>query len=106
MRYSTILVLALAAVCVSGCSTPSATPSGRPVLLRLEGRQHTIVITAAPGGPRYSMKDASGRIIFADLDRDQLRARHPNVLEQLDSTLAAKDAIVTHDRWPDGGLTR
>ena len=89
-----VLPVVIVAALWAGCSKrQTAMPAERQAttsktLLTLEGRSRTIVITTGPDGPRYTMTDSDGTVIFTELDSDQLRVQHPDVHRKLDTAVA------------------
>ncbi|MCS6914172.1 MAG: hypothetical protein RMK29_12990 [Myxococcales bacterium] len=65
-----------------GDTLPQATEQDSwPVLGHIHTRHERLTIHSTPAGPRFTVRDASGRIISRDLTRSALRQRHP-VLHQ------------------------
>jgi hypothetical protein len=51
-----------------------------PVIVRLAGKNHaTITVTSGPGGPRYSAREADGRVIVRGATLGELQASHPEL---------------------------
>ena len=100
MRASAIVNLVVAVSVFSvACSTSSQAQDDRSLLLTLEGREHTIVISTGPDGPRYTMKSSTGHTVFSDLNINQIRERDPEVYERIDAAIADKDASLGHESW-------
>ncbi len=92
-KTTAFFALMMAALTI-GCSTSAASRGDHSILLTLEGREHTIVVTTGPDGPRYSMQTSVGELPFADLAMEELRTRHPEIYERLNTAIAAQDASI------------
>src|SRR4051812_33224887 len=64
-----------------------------PVICRLVSRDQTITISAGPHGSVYSVQDARGQMLLSYASREELRARHPELSQQLDSAIVSTDAL-------------
>ena len=59
-----------------------------PIIGYLEKRDRTITIKAGPKGPLYSVKAATGKVLYENLSADQLRAQAPELSEFLKTSVA------------------
>ena len=69
---------------------PELASTDGPVIVRLVGRDSTIIARAGAGGssPTYTFTDAHGNVISDDRTLEYLRAQHPQLFEQIDSAIA------------------
>lgn len=65
-----------------------------PVVTRLVLRNHTVTITAAPDGHRYTVGDASGNVLQADLTDTELEGQYPRLARLLQPAVADNDSTL------------
>lgn len=65
-------------------------PRDRPVIVRLAGRDQTIIVRAGAdgSGPTYSVTDADGNVVGVDRTLKQLHAEDPQLYERIRSIIA------------------
>jgi hypothetical protein len=84
----------LMAVSMLGCSraTPAVAPSGLvqsyPTIVRLEGRQYSVLITAGPKSPLYTVSRKSGEVLVANASLNEMRDTHPELFNLLAPALS------------------
>ena len=61
-----------------------------PVIISLETRRGTIVILSGPDRLLYSVADRSGLVVQRELSERELRARHPEIYDQIKGALASR----------------
>ncbi len=95
------LALLLGALSCFGCSSTSTTSThteepitNHPVLLRLEGRDETIVIKAAPGAPLYSVLTSAGEVVVQDMTLTDLAVHDSQLYDRVRSAIAATHARI------------
>ena len=71
-----------------------------PVLVRLESKHETIVITSGPTGPLYTVIAGDGTFLVKDVTLAQLELNNPQVHQRVESAIAANHARL------DAGLDR
>src|SRR2546421_2379220 len=96
-------LIGLLAMLIPACThrpTPLApqTSDKLPVICRLVSRDQTITISASGNGPVYSVQDARGLTVLSYASREELRIRHPDLSQQLDTMMASSDARQVSDR--------
>ena len=62
------------------------------VLVRLESKHETVVITSGPTGPLYTVIAGDGTLLVRDLTLAQLKLNNPQVHERVESAIAANHA--------------
>jgi hypothetical protein len=84
-----LLAIGLTWVMVNRVGDPRPSTAGdftsdleRPVLLRLMGRDHTLVVHSGPTGPLFSLQDDHGRILFRDLTAEDFAQQYPELYER------------------------
>lgn len=79
---------------------PRSTPA-KPdrVIVTLIGGDSTIVVSASPQGPRYSLQDMTGTWLFRELTVDQVKAQYPELLPNLIAS-GAVDMANEHESGP------
>jgi hypothetical protein len=110
MTYLRIAVLlAASALALMGCKhdQPTTDDSGhtrvaaagaagattRPVIVRIVSRSETIVVTAGPKEPLYSVQDSSGRTLVAACTLAEMKATHPDLYQRIEPTLALDASV-------------
>jgi len=68
-------------------NAPTANES-YPVVAQLALRDHTLVITSAPSGYRYSVANTAGSILSANLTERQMAEQYPELLDKLRPAVA------------------
>jgi len=97
------LIMSLCALLIwcTGCSEDQGTSTllvtedppilakDRPVLVRLESKHETIVITSGPTGPLYTVIAGDGTFLVRDLTLAQLELSNPQIYQRVESAIAA-----------------
>lgn len=96
-----LLCLTFAGCAVHRAKTPVAVaePSG-PVIVRLVGRHQSVIVTSSGQGPRYSVRDNSGKMLVANATLDQLRTDHPDVYRLVEPSIAVDASVETRTEVP------
>jgi hypothetical protein len=87
-------ILFVGAALGAGCSqtakqiSPAAQQPDNPVIGRLVGRDNTITILSSPSGVLYSVQDRNGVMLLRDVGEQELRARLPEVYQQIKSSVS------------------
>jgi hypothetical protein len=68
----------------AGLGTPD-----HPVIVRLVGRNQVLTVSGGPKGPVYSVADAQGRTMLSNATLGELRAKHPELYQQIRGTVAS-----------------
>jgi hypothetical protein len=101
-RRWSILTLVLLVATVSFCCAPPA-PFGThqqgeatakpelPTIVTLKGRRESLTVSAAPGKPRYSVTDKSGRTLLTNAAGPELAKHNPHLHRLLDADAAIAD---------------
>ncbi len=58
-------------------------------IVHLAFRDYIVTITSPPQGPRYSVRTASGKLLSENLSEDRLRAAHPKLHSDIQSSVAS-----------------
>ena len=91
-RYRITLAgaVAMTAVLASRLDLPhrsrASTPADR-VIVRLEGRDDTITVTASPTGPRYSLA-LDGQLVADRITLDEMRLQYPDAYDRVSGATA------------------
>jgi hypothetical protein len=73
----------------------------RPVIVRLESRFYSIVISAGPKSPLYTVHTASGELLAQNVTLDELRDSRPDLYNQLAPALSPKGSASAAVLWAD-----
>lgn len=76
----------LSSVADSPRTTSAAAPN--PVIVRLQMRDRTVIVTSTQTGQQYSVMDKAGEVLQADLSEDQFAEAYPELAEQLRPAIA------------------
>ena len=92
-RYRMILAGAVAttAVLASRLDLPRRSAASGPpdrVIVRLEGRDHTVTVTSSPTGPRYSLA-LDGQLVADRITLEEMRVQYPDAYERVHNSHAA-----------------
>lgn len=96
------LLTALAIGCGAKQSAPktnaAAAPAVQPAVTEsavlapiviIRGRDHSITVFAASGGPRFTVATLDGAVIAAELSADEMQRQQPEIYERYRSSFAA-----------------
>jgi hypothetical protein len=96
---------------MAGCahSSPTTEPAtvhapiapARPVIVRLESRFYSVVISAGPKSPLYTVHNASGELMAQNLTLDELRSSRRDLYDQLAPALSPKGSASASVLWAD-----
>jgi hypothetical protein len=91
MRKLAILLLSFAG---AGCAplVPDEALAGDAVMGHLQLRDRTITLVAGEGGTRFTVRAADGTVLAEQLTLEELGARHPDLLELVRTSVAARSA--------------
>ena len=64
--------------------------NGNRVITRMVGREKTLTITSSTKGLSYSVADASGRTLMTAGTLEDLRLKHPELWQQVNTGLASE----------------
>jgi hypothetical protein len=73
----------------------------RPVIVRLESRFYSVVISAGPKSPLYTVHNASGELLAQNLTLDELRSSRRDLYDQLAPALSPKSTTSASILWAD-----
>ncbi len=71
---------------------PTVLAKDPPVIVRLESKHETVVITAGSAGPLYTVIASDGTFLVRGLTLAQLKLSNPQVHERVESAIAANHA--------------
>lgn len=89
-----------------GCATrpaASTAPAGqavraaaeRPVIVRLVGRNYSVVISAGLKGPVYTVRKPDGQLLAENLTLDELRQSHTDLYDKLAPAISPESSAST-----------
>lgn len=61
---------------------PVTAPAG-PVIVRLVGRDYSVVISAGPKRPVYTVRNGSGQLLAQNLTLEELHEDHPELYQKI-----------------------
>lgn len=102
-----ITCILLGCVCIVGCTShgapatqasaaPVTAPAG-PVIVRLVGRDYSVVISAGPT-PVYTVRNGVGQLLAQNLTLEELRQDHPDLYGKIAPAMSPQSAAVV---WAD-----
>lgn len=109
MRKATAFSLMAACIIMAGCASrpapPSTAPTGtaartaeRSVIVRLVGRNFSVVISAGSKGPVYTVRAPDGKLLALNLTLDELRHSHTDLYDKLAPAISPENsAVLTAD---------
>jgi hypothetical protein len=93
MNRSLILLIALCTACSAhrAAAPQSRAPESRqdPMIVKLVGRETTLVARASQSGPTYSIESKDGRVIVPAQSLQQLCAERPAVAREVQTLQAS-----------------
>jgi hypothetical protein len=110
---SVLSVLLLSGTMVFGCArhpapapvaktnvtTPAqAAPQG-PVIVRLVSRHYTVVVSAGPKSPVYTIHSAAGDLLASNVTLDQLRQTRVDLYDQLAPLISPEGSASAAIQW-------
>lgn len=82
---------------------PAIAPE-RPVIVRLESRFYSVVISAGPRSPLYTVHNANGQLLAQNLTLDELRSSRRDLFDQLAPALSPKGSASASALWADSRM--
>src|SRR5262249_54325830 len=78
------LPFVLIALASCGDALPQAADQDReaPVLGHIKSRHERVTVYASPAGPRFTVRDETGRALADGLSLDELKERHPALFDR------------------------
>lgn len=96
--------IALGCVGIVGCtshpapttqtSLAPATSLNGPVIVRLVGRNYSVVISAGPKAPVYTVRDGAGQLLAQNLTLEELRQDHVDLYDKIAPALSPHSTAV------------
>ena len=106
MRNAIAFIVIAACVAMLGCasrpastSTPATAPAARattdrPVIVRLVGRNYSVVISAGIKGPVYTVRTPDGQLLAENLTLNELRQSHTDLYDKLAPAISPENSAV------------
>lgn len=79
-------------------STEPAAQQG-PVIVRLVSRHYSVVISAGPKSPVYTIRNASGGLLASNITLDQLRQTRVDLYDQLAPLISPQGSASACVQW-------
>lgn len=114
-RSATIGFIVAGCIGMAGCThsslktepatavAPAIAPE-RPVIVRLESRFYSVVISAGPRSPLYTVHNANGQLLAQNLTLDELRSSRRDLFDQLAPALSPKGSASASVLWADSRM--
>jgi hypothetical protein len=100
-RLASIAALLLIEGCAAvGASNVGEPPRSKAVIGHLLTRDALITIHASTRGPRFTIQTTGGRLLYKDLDLQELEARYPAAHSLYHSGMAGEAAPLDASLWP------
>lgn len=101
------MIAGLIAAAVAGCKAHEAKPTraedanvsaagmhdGRPLIVQIVSRRETVIVTAGPREPLYSVRSTDGRELVANATLEELRTKHPEIYRRVEPSLAVDASV-------------
>lgn len=71
---------------MAGAPGTTITGDAAPAILKIEGRGRTIEALVGRAGLLYAVRDADGRLLVPPIDLRQMRAEHPDIYREINTT--------------------
>lgn len=93
----------LGCIAVCGCAPHSepttqasarpATGTAAPMIVRLVGRNYSVVISAGPKAPVYTIRNAQGQLLAQNLTLQELHQEHADLYDQLAPAISPQSTV-------------
>lgn len=95
--------IALGCVGIVGCTShpapatqtslaPATSPNG-PVIVRLVGRNYSVVISAGPKSPVYTIRNGAGQLLAQNLTLEELRLARTDLYDKLAPAISPESTV-------------
>jgi hypothetical protein len=74
-------------------SAAPTTGATGPVIVRLVGRNYSVVISAGPKAPVYTIRNAQGQLLAQNLTLQELRQDHVDLYDQLAPAISPEGTV-------------
>src|SRR3954464_8836346 len=65
-----------------------------PTIVTVTGRHESLTVSAAPGAPRYSVADKTGRVLLSNATAPEFARQQPHLHRLLDANASADSQLI------------
>lgn len=77
----------------AAAAAPAAVAPQGPVIVRLVGRNYSVVISAGPKAPVYTVRDGAGQLLALNLTLEELRLNHSDLYDKLAPAISPHSTV-------------